>query len=96
MVITEKIKEILTGWKNLALNKNKPQGEQRMSICSTCSLNVNGICSTNKSGKAVKNFTYNSNRGDELRIQGKKYNGCGCPLKAKTVSPDSKCPIGKW
>jgi hypothetical protein len=23
-------------------------------------------------------------------------NGCGCNIAAKTLSPDSECPAGKW
>lgn len=23
-------------------------------------------------------------------------NKCGCPLSAKVMSPESKCPLGKW
>lgn len=23
-------------------------------------------------------------------------NNCGCPLAAKVMSPESRCPIGKW
>lgn len=42
--------------------------------------------------RAIKTFTY---QGKE-RTKGEVYNGCGCPLKAKTNSLTSQCPIGKW
>ena len=35
----------------------------------------------------------------EVRTEGycdKVKGGCGCPLKAKTRSPKSKCPLKKW
>lgn len=34
---------------------------------------------------------------DELKmIKADICNKCGCPLIAKTRSPESKCPINKW
>jgi hypothetical protein len=32
----------------------------------------------------------------EQRSPGYKYKGCGCYLPAKTKSPTSSCPLGKW
>jgi hypothetical protein len=53
---------------------------------------VDKTCSKLISESAVKTFKYNG----ELRIEGQIYPGCGCPLVAKTKSPDSLCPLGKW
>lgn len=92
MKILKKLEEIIQGWKNLTLNKEVDLSKSRLTICSSCSLNTNGVCNRNLKGKAVTTFLYN----DEIRNLGKEYNGCGCPLKAKTSSPNTKCPLGKW
>jgi hypothetical protein len=63
-----------------------------MDICNSCPLNVKGVCSKNKTGKAVTTFVYQG----EIRQINLEYKGCGCPLKAKTMNPESHCPIGKW
>lgn len=62
-----------------------------MEICNQCPLNINGICSKNIYGEAIKDFTYMNSR----RHKGESFPGCGCPLKAKVLS-DSKCPLGKF
>jgi len=74
------------------MGKKKTMAEQRMSICNKCPVNVNGVCSKNKSGVATKTFMY----GNVARYEGKTYGGCGCPLKAKTHSETSQCPLGRW
>jgi hypothetical protein len=63
-----------------------------MSICKACLLYDNGVCNKKAYGPAVKKFVYNG----ELREPKKMYSGCGCPLKAKTNSVKSQCPLGKW
>ncbi len=67
-------------------------GFNRSKICAECPLNVDGYCSSAKMAEAVKDFEY----GGEKRYKGKIYNGCGCPVKKKAVSPTSQCPIGKF
>jgi len=39
-------------------------------------------CDPGKQGKNVKT--------------GNMVNGCGCNIAAKTMSPGSSCPLGKW
>jgi len=39
-------------------------------------------CDPRKQGKNVKT--------------GNTVNGCGCNIAAKTMSPGSSCPLGKW
>lgn len=90
----KKLKQIYQGWKNDAFVTPEilDMANPRAVICAGCPLNVNGICSSNKVGLAVKDFSYNG----EQRFRGRVYTGCGCPLSKKTKSPDSKCPIGNW
>lgn len=54
--------------------------ERRLKICSLCSLNDNGYCS--------------SKRYEE--VLGQRVYGCGCNLELKSLSKNSKCPLGKW
>ena len=90
----KKFKEIYLGWQNDAFPTDEilAYAEPRAKICSQCPLNINNTCSTKVSGQAIKTFVYQ----EELRYEGKFYNGCGCPLSKKTKSPESKCPIGLW
>jgi len=88
------LKEIYAGWKNDTFPTPEvlAWSEPRAKICAGCPLNVNGVCSTDKTGIAVKDFEYK----EELRKKGREYKGCGCPLAKKTKSLNSKCPIGLW
>lgn len=79
-------KEILEGWRNLA---NPPVvlrelieevSRERMTMCAGCPF-----FSENAKANGYKTF-----RMDEHCIK------CGCPLKAKTRSLSSACPIGIW
>lgn len=94
-----KLQEILSGWANeIKDNFNKlPEeikklSEERLLICNTCDVRKNEVCSSSNKGVAVKSFMY----GKKLREKGTIYKGCGCPLKAKTKSVTSVCPLGKW
>jgi len=94
-----KLKQILEGWTNLALNEldlldedTKKEGERRAEICDSCPIRTEGFCDPSKSLPAVKDFVYNS----EQRFKGRMYQGCGCPLKPKVLSPKNQCPIGKF
>lgn len=92
------LREIYDGWRNdlFPTEEILEMAEPRARICASCPLNVNGICSPDKEGVAVKTFTYNARTGDELREKGKTYKGCACPIAKKSKSPNSKCPLGKW
>lgn len=83
------LKEILEGWGNWILDKLKlvdPQTKEiaklRLLVCDTCPIRTGHICSPNKSDVHV--------------ITGETKFGCGCAIPAKTLSLDSKCPLGKW
>ncbi len=89
-----KLEEITRGWYNYLTQNSefKPIAEERAKICSDCKLNVNSTCSKTLIDKCVKTFEY----GTEIRIEGNEYSGCSCPLAAKTFSPNTQCPLGKW
>lgn len=83
------IKQILDGWANVVKDKfnildpaTKILGESRMKICDGCSLRIASSCSTKKTGIHL-----------ETGIETK---GCGCGLAAKTLSPNTHCPLAKW
>ncbi|MFT3912245.1 MAG: hypothetical protein QM737_22650 [Ferruginibacter sp.] len=71
----KKIKEIITGWKNVVFTDEDIEklSEMRMMKCNECPF------------KQFNEF-----------LQTDICNQCYCPLKAKTRSPESKCPKGKW
>lgn len=86
---TTQISQILTGWANVVKDKFnsldpdlKELGEARMTICNGCDLRVGGTCSPHKTGTHVET--------------GEIVKGCGCGLAAKTLSPTSHCPLGRW
>jgi hypothetical protein len=87
-------REIVEGWYNHIFDTEavKEEAQRRATICSTCPLNKANICSRTISGKVEKDFIY---KGEE-RKAGDFYEGCGCPLSAKTKSPNSQCPLGLW
>lgn len=88
------LREIYEGWRNdmFPTPELRSMAEKRANICASCPLNKGNVCSKLFSAPAVDNFVYK----EEFRIKGRVYPGCGCPLSKKTISPDSKCPIGKW
>lgn len=92
--IINRLKEISDGWYNdiFPTSEVLKYAEPRASICASCVLNVNNVCSTQVQAEAVKDLEYMG----EQRIKGNLYSGCGCPLSKKTKSPKSKCPLGKF
>lgn len=90
----KKLKQIKEGWINHWFDNDsvKDLAEKRASICANCPLNVNNVCSRNKQGVVKDTFIYN----EQVRLEGSIQNGCGCPLSAKTKSPDSQCPLNFW
>ena len=83
------IEQIFTGWANVVKDKfntldpaTKVLGETRMKICDECDLRLGSTCSPNRTGIHL-----------ETGIETK---GCGCGLAAKTLSPESHCPLAKW
>lgn len=84
-----KINEILTGWANTvkdrfnALHSDvKEISEKRLNVCNECDMRNGSICDPRR-------VTMNEKTGQLVR-------GCGCNLLAKTMSPKSQCPAGKW
>jgi len=89
-----KFKEIAQGWLNSihASPEILEMGKRRAVICAKCPLNVNNECSKRHEGIVKSTFTY---KGD-LRQQGDKAPGCGCPLHQKVLSPSTQCPLNNW
>jgi hypothetical protein len=83
------LNEILTGWANVVKDKLGVLDDKthrmaliRLSHCNSCPVRTNNTCDPNKT---IKNIL------DERTV-----NGCGCNIAAKTLSPNSECPAGKW
>lgn len=94
-----KLKEILDGWGNVVKEtiglldpKVKEEAERRLKICDRCPIRSTSTCDPNLRGHVIQDFTYSG----EKRKKGQLVNGCGCNISAKTLSPDSQCPMGLW
>lgn len=89
-----KIKEIITGWKNLMnyeslLPNVKAMAERRTKICSEC---PHLIKSTNF--KIAETIVDGISRQVKVpEITGFKCEICGCGFRAKVVAPESMCPL---
>ncbi|NBU82243.1 MAG: hypothetical protein EBS55_11410 [Flavobacteriaceae bacterium] len=84
-----KLNEIINGWANVVKDKIgtldpklKLMAANRLLLCNSCHMRVENTCSTKKVG--INEITK------------KETNGCGCNISAKTLSPESKCPLSKW
>lgn len=84
-----KINEILEGWGNVMLDQfnavdpvTKALAKKRMEICNECDMRVFNTCNPAKTGINI--------------INKKPTRGCGCNISAKTLSPQSQCPLSKW
>ena len=80
---------ILEGWGNVVKDefnildpKIKQLASTRMLICDNCDIREENTCSTEIYGIHTKT--------------GILANGCGCNIAAKTLSPNSECPLGYW
>ena len=85
----KKINEIAEGWFNVTKDKLgildpkiRIMAERRLQICNNCPVRDAGTCSEKRIGTHVRT--------------GISRSGCGCPLIAKSKSPTSFCPLGKW
>ena len=83
------IREILEGWGNVIKDQfnavdivTKTISKKRLLECEPCSLRQGNTCSPQIYG-------YHA-------ITKERKNGCGCNISAKTLSPPSQCPLGKW
>ena len=84
-----KIVEIIEGWANVIKDQfdavdpvTKAVSKKRLLECNVCSIREGNTCSPSKWGTHI--------------ITEKLVNGCGCNIAAKTLSPSSQCPLGKW
>lgn len=94
-----KIGEILSGWGNKTLDQfglldkeTQELGEKRLLVCMNCTVRTDFRCDSNKQGEVQEDFSFHG----EQRKKGEIYNGCGCNLQAKSLSPNSQCPLGYW
>ena len=83
------VEHIITGWANVVKDKfnvldpaTKGMAAERMQLCNMCYLRTGNTCDPKKGGMNLKT--------------GKIEKGCGCNIAAKTLSPQSKCPLAKW
>lgn len=83
------VEHIITGWANVVKDKfnvldpaTKNMAAERMQLCNMCYLRTGNTCDPSKGGMNLKT--------------GKIEKGCGCNIAAKTLSPQSKCPLAKW
>ncbi len=81
--------EILEGWGNVIKDQfnavdpvTKAISKKRLQFCDDCSLRQGNTCSPQIYGYHIKT--------------NERKNGCGCNISAKTLSPSSSCPLGKW
>ena len=84
-----KVVEIIEGWANVVKDQfnavdpvTKAVSKKRLELCDPCGLRQGNTCSPQIYGYHV--------------ITEERKNGCGCNIAAKTLSPSSQCPLGKW
>jgi hypothetical protein len=84
-----KIVEIIEGWANVVKDQfnavdpvTKEVSKKRLLECNSCDIRNGNICSPNRWGINI--------------LTEQRVNGCGCNIAAKTLSPSSQCPLGKW
>ena len=83
------ISQILSGWGNRIKDafgvldaETKELSRLRLLHCNSCYMRSGNACDPRKS------MTNN--------ITGEIVKGCGCNISAKSMSPTSSCPLGKW
>lgn len=84
-----KLNEILEGWANVVKDhfnavdpQTKEKSRKRLFICNGCSMRQGNMCSPHIFGYHIET--------------NERKNGCGCNISAKSLSPSSICPLGKW
>lgn len=82
--------EIASGWYNMirATPELQEMAKERLTICDSCPAREELTGAT----ADVISIATRTQTGAVLYRCGK----CGCPLSAKTLSPASHCPLGKW
>ena len=83
------ILEIIEGWGNVIKDQfnavdpvTKAVSKKRLQLCDPCDIRQGNTCSPQRTGIH--------------EITGHVAKGCGCNIAAKTLSPSSQCPLGKW
>jgi hypothetical protein len=83
------IRDIIEGWANVVKDRfnqldpdTKRLSEDRLLLCDSCDIRTGNTCDPRKKGEHV--------------ATGQLVGGCGCNISAKTLSTNSKCPLGKW
>ena len=83
------IQEILEGWGNVIKDQfnavdpaTKMLSKTRLLECEPCPIRQGNVCSPSIYGYHIKT--------------NERKNGFGCNISAKTLSPSSSCPLGKW
>ena len=83
------IQEILEGWGNVIKDQfnavdpaTKMLSKTRLLECEPCPIRQGNVCSPSIYGYHIKT--------------NERKNGCGCNISAKTLSPSSSGPLGKW
>lgn len=84
-----KVVEIIEGWANVMKDQfnavepgTKALSKARLLECNECEIRQGNSCSPLIYSYHVKT--------------GARTSGCGCNIAAKTLSPSSSCPLGKW
>jgi|TARA_R110002074_G_scaffold53800_2_gene134623 hypothetical protein len=83
------ISQILTGWGN-RIKDTFNMVEPKVKVLSEARLKVCDVCPIRRGNKCAPNLQI------QHHITGNLVNGCGCNISAKTLSPSSHCPAGKW
>lgn len=86
---TSQLNQILTGWGNRIKDsldvldpRVKALSEKRLQICNVCPIRLGNKCDPRQEIQHL--------------VTGNTVRGCGCNIAAKTMSPSSHCPAGKW
>lgn len=82
-----KLIEIAQGWVNYVIQPNdiKAEGAKRLAICDGCPRKRQ----LDSLGNLI--ITTINSQGNTFVCE-----LCGCPLAAKTMSPNNECPLKKW
>ena len=83
------ISQILTGWGN-RIKDTFNMVEPKVKVLSEARLKVCDVCPIRRGNKCAPNLQI------QHHVTGNLVNGCGCNISAKTLSPSSHCPAGKW
>ena len=86
---TSQLSQILTGWGN-RVKDTFNMVEPRVKVLSEARLKLCDVCPIRRGNKCAPSLQI------KHHVTGNLVNGCGCNISAKTLSPSSHCPAGKW